>query len=416
MQDPTSPEGKAATVRGRFRPAAAFLRSRSGSYAVYAALAFFPMVVGVSAAIEYSDASRLRAELEHVLDASVLAGAREKTGQVAAAEKFFEAYFGAKHEEHGRVVAANFVLGEGVLDGEASRPMEMSIGLGFLTQDRMIRVRSQARFSDPVSAPCITVLANREQALLFNSGAQIKAAGCEIHVHSQKNPAMILNAGTKIAVDRLCVKGSKILNNGSTVPGLQTNCDAADDPYAGKFPEPAIPGSCTTSGARDGALHTIKPGLHCYVNFNGSPTVTFEPGLHIIRGDMNINSGATVVAEGVTFYFENTGSRIQANGGLTMTATAPKSGPYAGVLMFEKTSDAANNANKSPFVFNGSVNEKLEGIIHLPNRDVTYNSKTNISSSRISITSNTMIVNSSNWEFQGFGGGAGKDRLVYLSR
>ncbi len=44
--------------------------------------------------------------------------------------------------------------------------------------------------------------------------------------------------------------------------------------------------------------------------------------------------------------------------------------------MYEKTSDAGNNRYSQQYVFNGSKGETLEGIIHLPNRDVTYNSTT----------------------------------------
>ncbi len=58
------------------------------------------------------------------------------------------------------------------------------------------------------------------------------------------------------------------------------------------------------------------------------PTITFKPGLHIISGRMIINSGATVKAEGVTFYFPDVNSEIRANGGLSFTATAPTSGTY----------------------------------------------------------------------------------------
>ncbi len=70
----------------------------------------------------------------------------------------------------------------------------------------------------------------------------------------------------------------------------------------------------------------MEPGVHCDTGFNGSPTITFKPGLHIIKGRMIINSGATVNAAGVTFYFPDVNSEIRANGGLTFTASAPTTG------------------------------------------------------------------------------------------
>ncbi len=405
----TGTSGKANTL------AATFLGDRRGSYAVYGAIVIIPLIIGAAVAVEYADASRLRSELQQVLDAAVLAGAQEEKGQVAAAENFFAGYF-VNEIQAGRDIAATFALGDGELNGEASRPMQMMLGLSFLTSNHTIAVASQARFSNPDNPPCITVLANTAQALLVNSGAGIDATKCEIHVHSQKTPAVMMNSGSTLDIAKLCVKGTKIQNNGGKISNEETRCDALPDPYAGKIEQPTVPAKCTTEGSKDGNRTTLRPGLHCYVNLNGSQTITFEPGLHIIRGHMNINSGSTVIAEGVTFYFENTGSQIQANGNLKMTATAPKQGKYKGILMFEKTSDATNNANKTNFVFNGSLGEKLEGVIHLPNRNLIYNSKTNIQSNKIAIVANTLIINQAAWKFDSYDNGSGGTKIVYLSR
>ena len=84
--------------------------------------------------------------------------------------------------------------------------------------------------------------------------------------------------------------------------------------------------------------------------------------------------------------------------------------------MFEKTSSLTNNANKRPFVFNGSTGEQLSGLIYLPNRDVTYNSTTNIQASKMTLVVNTLIVNSANWTFEGAEGTSGSPVKVVLSR
>jgi len=51
------------------------------------------------------------------------------------------------------------------------------------------------------------------------------------------------------------------------------------------------------------------------------------------------------------------------------------------------------------------VGETLGGIIYLPNRNVTYNSKTN-QTSHINMVVNTMIMNSSNWSIEPYEGGS----------
>lgn len=392
-----------------------FFSDRSGSYATIGAVVALPLILGASVAIEYADASRLHSELQQVLDASVLAGAREKTAQVEAANNMFDSYFSGSRA-NGAAINASFTLGDGVLDGQATRPMELTLGFNLLTKDKTIGVRSQARFVDPENPPCITILSDTNDALRVNSGAKIVAPGCEIHVHSRKNTAVFVGAGSSLDVSKLCVRSTNTNIHGK-VSKEEKNCSVEPDPYAGRIAEPTVPGSCATSGPKDGNKHTLKPGLHCNVNFNGSPTITFEPGLHVIRGNMNINSGATVIANGVTFYFPDTNSRIQANGSLRLTASAPTSGSYKGILMFEKTSDSQNNASKSPFTFNGSLGEQLTGVLYLPNRNIIYNSTTNIAGDRLSIVANTMIINSANWSFTGMGDETGGgERLVYLSR
>lgn len=249
--------------------------------------------------------------------------------------------------------------------------------------------------------PCLYVLGNQSQAVLINSGVNLKSTACRIDVHSTADPAFIMNSGSTVDTAKFCVKGTKYIKNGGTLTNLETACKVNPDPYAGKLSEPKVPASCTTSGPGDGSSFSLEPGMHCNVTFNGSPTITFKPGLHIIKGRMIINSGATVTAKGVTFYFPDVDSEIRANGGLTFTASPSTSGPYRDILMFEKTSDTANNSRKTQYIFNGSKGETIEGIIYLPNRDVTYNSTTN-QTSKISMVVNSVIMNSSNWRMEPF--------------
>jgi hypothetical protein len=274
--------------------------------------------------------------------------------------------------------------------------------------------------AEATAQPCIYVLANKSQAMLVNSGANVVSQKCEVEVASSSSPAFMMNSGSTIDTAKFCLKGTQYTNNGGKVTNFQAGCPVEPDPYAQKLTEPSVPSTCTTSGALDGSTYTLSPGVQCGTIFNNSNLkLTFAPGLHIIKGTMIINANATVTAAGVTFYFPDTNSKIQFNGGLSLTATAPTSGPYKGVLMFEKTSDSTNNANKQQFVFNGSKGETLEGIIHLPNRDVTYNSTTN-STSKISLVVNTMIMNSANWKIEpyadatgdGTAGAASGPRLV----
>lgn len=383
-----------------------FARDRGGNYAVITAIASLPLLGAVALAVEYTNASRMRSDLQQRLDAAVLAGAAAESNQTTAAEQFFNRTY-----SDAGVTTVRFELGDGVLNGWATRPMATTFRIPGMTEGKEIGVYSQARFTTATTpAPCVTVLGSAQQALLVNSGANVSAKDCEIHVHSKSNPAMIMNAGATIDVAKTCVAGTNIIKNGGTLGGLETNCKVDNDPYENAIPAPTIPANCSSGPSKNGTTYTISPGKHCGFNINEPYKVVFEPGLHIISSTIIIPAGATVIAEGVTFYFTSPYVELRMNGGITMKATAPTSGPYKGILMFE-----TRGTNKGPFIFNGSVSEHLEGVIYLPNRDAIYNSKTNIGQNKVAMVFNTLIINQSSWNMTGISSPGSGHKTVYLS-
>jgi hypothetical protein len=382
---------------------------RSGNFGIISAALAPVLLISAGGALDVAVAYNTRVEMQAELDAAMLAAAR-KSGKVAQ-ELEARNFLGLSAEEDKISETAGFVLTANA-DGSISGAYDQQVESRFLgivgLKSFKVAVGSTVATSaeEPAGGNgCIYALGNQSQAVLINSGANVKSTKCEVHVHSTSNPAFIMNAGATIDTAKFCVKGTNYIKNGGTLSNLQTKCAAEADPFAGKLTEPAIPATCTTSGAVDGQTITLQPGKHCGTTFNGSPTITFKPGLHIISGRMIINSGATVKAEGVTFYFPDVNSEIRANGGLTFTATAPTSGAYKDILMFEKTSDANNNRYPQQYIFNGSKGEILKGIIHLPNRDVVYNSTTN-QTNNITLVVNTIIMNSANWKIEPLAAGS----------
>jgi Flp pilus assembly protein TadG len=384
------------------------LSDRAGNFGVISATLAPILLVAAGGALDLASAYNTRSDMQAQLDAAMLAAAH-KTGE-AAQELEARNFLGldAKADEISENAGFDLTVNaDGSLTGTYEQKVDNHflgiVGLSTFTPSVSSTVAASVAETAGGNG-CIYALGNQSQAVLINSGANVKSTKCEVHVHSVSNPAFIMNAGATIDTAKFCVKGANYIKNGGTLTNLQTKCAAEADPYAGKLTEPAVPTTCTTSGTMDGQTITLQPGKHCGTTFNGSPTITFKPGLHIISGRMIINSGATVKAEGVTFYFPDVYSEIRANGGLTFTASAPTSGTYKDILMFEKTSDAANNKYSQQYIFNGSKGEILKGIIHLPNRDVTYNSTTN-QTNNITLVVKTIIMNSANWKIEPYSGG-----------
>jgi hypothetical protein len=243
------------------------------------------------------------------------------------------------------------------------------------------------------STACVLVLdRTASQALLMNSGADIEAPQCEVHVASNGNPAALFNAQTTLNAAKICVAGSAIIDNGGTHPNLVKGCTTATDPFAGNLPTPSSSSCDYSNGNYNGGSANLSPGVYCgWFNFNSAPNLTFQPGVYVIKnGGWNVDGG-TWTGTGVTFYFADT-SKIQFNSGVKATLSAPTSGTYAGILMYEPS-----GLSQSQFVLDDSKGHQLTGLIYLPSRQMTVNAGANLTADQVTVVVDTLIVNTATW-------------------
>jgi Flp pilus assembly protein TadG len=379
-----------------------FRRDEAGAVALIFSLSLLPVIMAVGVGVDYSRASAARAQLQRAVDAAVLAGvpASEDKRQAIAGKVFDQNKPG-----RGVVSTAAFATdAEGRFTGtaEANVAAAMLSILGRTNLQVGALATAAAQPAGPPAEPCILALdPNGPQALLVNSGAVVRAPACAVHVKSNRDPAVIMNAGSTLDVAGLCSKG-QILFNTTARPPYQENCNGHHDPYAGKLNHPARGQPCTYSNKSDWNDAPLTVGSATGVtvwcgwnNFNFARPITFSPGIHIIReGAVTVASGASVIARGVTFYFEDD-SRLQMNGDAALTLEARTTGPTAGVAMFEK-----QGLRESQLVFNGLNGQSLRRIFYLPGREVTFNSASSATSDRISLVVNRLIVNSNTWTIQ----------------
>jgi Flp pilus assembly protein TadG len=242
---------------------------------------------------------------------------------------------------------------------------------------------------------CIYVLApSTSQALLVNSDFTLTAPNCQIDVASTASPAAIFDSGSTLTVQKTCIAGSSVTNNGGTVGGLTTSCTQQTNPYKGTLTAPTV-GSCTVNSANYSGTTNLSPGTYCgNFNFNGTGTLNLAAGLYIFNStNWNINSGWTVTGSGVTFYFANSSSYVQFNSGVTVSLTAPSSGTYNNVLMFEP-----DGLSTSSFAIDGtsSSGHALQGLVYLPSRNITFNSTYSGTADAFTLVVNTLIFDSNN--------------------
>ena len=137
------------------------------------------------------------------------------------------------------------------------------------------------------------------------------------------------------------------------------------------------------SGTAD---YTVSAGVHCTsINVTTSGTVTFGPGIHIFDGAaLNIQGGSNVDGSEVFLYWSENGGvndGFDIAGGATVTLSAPTTGAYAGILIYQDRNMAPGVTHK----LTGGSTMDLDGIIYTPSTNVEFSGGASANSSSIVI-------------------------------
>jgi hypothetical protein len=275
----------------------------------------------------------------------------------------------------------------------------------FLGTNPSISASATATGAAPSSGVCILVLGTGSQTLLVNGGFSLTAPNCTIDVASTSSSAAMFNSNMP-NIAGACVAGGSTTNS-VTVNNLQNGCTTEANPYKGKITTPSI-GSCTVNSQNFSGTVNLSPGTYCgNFNFNGSGTVNLAAGTYIFDNtSWNVNSGWTINGTGVTLYFATASSYVQFNSGVTVSLTAPTSGTYNNILIFEP-----DGLSTSSIAIDGtsSSGHALQGVIYLPSRNITLNSTYSGTADSFMLIVNQLIFDSNSphtWSISPVGGGA----------
>jgi Flp pilus assembly protein TadG len=379
---------------------AGFGKANTGNVAMIFAVAALPIVGAIGTAVDYSQVSDIKSRLQTSLDVALLAGSTQPSAQqVSTASAVFTGNYSGKY---GTIATAAFAQNaNGSLSGTANSSVKTSFlgvfGVPSIAVSATGTATTATAAAQTRSNVCILLVNTlKSQALLVNSGAKVTGPNCEIDVLSTQSPAAMFN--DTLNVQNICIKGSTIVKNGAANPPATTSCAAISDPFASTLPTVTVGSTCDFTNQvypqNNATSVTLNPGTYCgSTNFNGSGTLTLNPGLYVIKnGAMIFNSGWIITGTGVTFYLVDQNATITFNGGVNANLSAPTSGTYANILMFEPA--GLSNSN---LPINGSSGDSFSGLFYLPSRDVTINSVSNVTANSVTMVFSTLILNSTNW-------------------
>jgi len=381
-----------------------FCRSTHGSAGLIFGLALLPLLLTAGAALDYQSAVAMKRRLQASTDAAVIAIAQQsgltQSQRLQLAKSIVNANLGAAASRINPTISESEASNSYNVSASASVPASMTrlVHINSIAVSASATATATTTTGAPVPV-CILALAKTgAQTFLANSGATIHASGCEVDVASTSSAAAMLNAGVNFTLNNFCVAGG-VANNGATITDgtssvLKSGCSVASDPFASTMPAVTV-GACTVSNQNYTGAVSLSPGVYCGgFNFNGTGTLTLAPGLYIFSGaTFNLNSGWTMQGSDVTLYFADS-SYIQFNGTAQASLSAPTSGTYANILMFEKPGLAA-----SSFTINGSgaTPNCLSGLVYLPSRNITLNSGASANAATMTLVVNSLIMNGVTW-------------------
>lgn len=255
-----------------------------------------------------------------------------------------------------------------------------------------------AKFESP---NCVIALDTANSAISITGSASVNM-NCAMTSNSNFaatssdsiNAAALSAVGT-VTVGAAVTADTKI-NNGA---------DMKADPYAGKVTIPDLTSEC--SGAswftnRSNRVDALTPG--CYSGITVRGELTLAPGTYYIdEGNVETNSGAILKGTGVTIIFTSSDpsstsiGKYSAAGNSTTQLSAPSTGDYAGLLMYQDARAVAGT--KTNFFMTGTsgtdnagnlITSEFQGAIYTPSTKTHFQGNSSISTPCMQIVAKTV--------------------------
>jgi Flp pilus assembly protein TadG len=394
----------------------AFSRNERGNALVIAA-ATLPMVIGAAAiSVDLVQVSLARRQLQRSADSSALAGAHAlvQQRQVAASVN------------HDLALNNDVTLSASpiIQNAPASGPYAGNI--------RAVRVVLSAQrpvpFISVFSGATMTVSAEATAAIVYagkfcvvsletgnvtgiNFGGNTTAnLGCGV-ISNSRSPSAVTAGGSAVVVASPVAAVGGVPASGGYVGDtrLMPYSPPQPDPFLA-LPTPTVPANCQNEykvqpNQSAPTPTPSSPGVYCFRGMDFKGTVTLPPGIYIVDGgSLSFGSQANVTGTGVTFVLTSRTAVsdpssiavLSMNGGAQINLTAPTSGTYAGVLMYQD-----RRAPMGSSQVNGNSSSSFQGAFYFPAQQLTFNGTTGMQTQclqlvarRISFSGNSHIQNS----------------------
>jgi Flp pilus assembly protein TadG len=352
----------------------------NGNIAIMSAIILPLVMLVASAAVDFQRWGTQRARLQEFADMLALRGAREfmlANAQVSQVKAIVEAAAesGLPNDLH----IGPFTFEVGVDADQAS----VTVTVVQPPQDALI-LSHIASYSDDISVDAtavarggmkVCVVALQEAggaAVSADDEAVLDATPCSILSNSKASDGIAADKDSKIKAGMICSVGGTSGPSTNFTPAPTTDCPPYPDPLAQRPPPPVGPcdhfnfevGYTTSGGTQQGSggllgglggtvesvvestaelaqlpliQQQVYPGVYCGgLIIKAKARVVFNPGIYVIKdGPLSVGEASVLDGANIAIYLLGDMSTFQFDPAASISMSAPKTGPLAGILFFE---------------------------------------------------------------------------------
>ncbi|MEM9999791.1 MAG: pilus assembly protein TadG-related protein [Pseudomonadota bacterium] len=371
---------------GKFRR---FWANRAGGFALQGAVLAPFLLAAAAGGLDFYAFNNHKTKLQATADLAALASAKEANLQ-GWSQEIVNAVANNYLAAHAEETSISGQLYKAYAKADPSNQLVKVVVtqdyypyfLNFIYPSPQITVSATAQFS---STKKVCLLGLMKPQLLakasvhMDNNARIQADRCSIISNSTDFAGLRVDSGSAMTADFICSAGGVMRSWRAKIqPSPVTRCPKLDDPLSSR-PEPAF-GGCTFSKLTITSDQTLQPGVYCGgLRISGTASVNLASGLYVIKdGPLVVEDGTSLTGDHVSLYLTGEGSTFSFATNSSISLTAMKTGPTAGILIAEDRS-TPHSFQFNPFLLSHlprnvrlhtiSSNDarQLLGTIYLPN-------------------------------------------------
>ena len=267
----------------------------------------------------------------------------------------------------------------------------------------------------PSGKYCVISLEENAVTGITATGATNLNLGCGMITNSTSMSAAVATGSANVTASPVAaVGGIPASNNWGTGTTLQPFTVAQEDPYNNPARTVNPPSGVSCSGPQTRVQNnqtqnfgTDVNSVTCVTSLQLDGTSTLRGTIYVDGGGVNIGTNANITCDECTIVLSNhdnsptaTIGNFKVDGSPQMHFTAPKSGPFEGILIYQDRraidGTGANYDNK----LTGSSTSYFEGAFYFPKQDLEFSGNTGMDTNclqlvslRVTFTGSSAITN-----------------------